>query len=91
MQVETLCVGPIQKPTLNTRMYQVQFAGGKVIELTANVIAESMYTQCVEDRNEYLLFDVLIDYHKDNKAIFLSDQHTTVQGRPVMCMTTAGW
>ena len=30
---------------LDTRMYQVDFAGGKVIELTANIIAKSMHTQ----------------------------------------------
>ena len=33
-------------PILDTRMYQVEFAGGEVTELTANVIAESMYAQC---------------------------------------------
>ena len=27
-------------PILDTRMYQVEFAGGEVTELTANVIAE---------------------------------------------------
>ena len=31
-------------PILDTSMYQVEFAGGKVTELTANIIAESMYT-----------------------------------------------
>ena len=63
-------------PILDMRMYQAEFAGSKVTELTANVIAES-------DRNEYFLLDVLVDYHKDNKAIFLTDQQITVRGRPV--------
>ena len=49
-------------PILNTRKFQVEFAGGKVIELTTNVIAESMYIQCNADRDEYLLLDVLVDY-----------------------------
>ena len=40
-------------PILNTRRFQVEFTGGKVTELTANVIAESMYAQCHADRNEY--------------------------------------
>ena len=39
-----------------------------------------MYTQCDEDENEYLLLDVLFDFHKDNKAISLADQQITVQG-----------
>ena len=42
-------------PILDTRMYQVEFAGGKVTELSANIIAESMYAQCNSKGNEYLL------------------------------------
>ena len=69
-------------PILDTRTYQVEF-GGEVTELMANVIAESMNIQCDADRNEYLLLDVLVNYWKDNKAISLTDQQITVQGRPV--------
>ena len=56
-------------PILETRMYQVEFAGGYVKELTTNVIAESMYIQCDADRNKYLLLDTLVDYHKGNETI----------------------
>ena len=41
--------------------------------------------------NEYLLLDVLVDYQKDNNAISLSDQQTTVLSRPVAHKITAGW
>ena len=75
----------------DTRMYQVEFTEGKVTELTANVITESMYTQCNIEGNEYLLLDVLVDYCRDNKTISLLDQQTTVQGRKVTHKTTAGW
>ena len=68
-------------PILNTKRYQVEFEGGEVTELTTNVLAESMYSQCNAEGNESLLLDVLVDYQKDNKAISLSDQQTTVQGR----------
>ena len=47
---------------MDTSVYQVEFVGGKAIELTGNIIAESMYIQCNTDRNEYLLLDVLDDY-----------------------------
>ena len=76
---------------MDTRTYQVKFAGSKVTELTANIIAESMYTQCYSEGNEYLLLDVLVDYQKDYKAISLSDQQITVWGRPVTAKTTADW
>ena len=61
------------EPILDNGMCQVEFAGGVVKELTADVIAESMSTQCAADR-KYLLLDVLVDYHKDNHAITLTDQ-----------------
>ena len=59
-------------------MYQVLFAGTKATDLTANVIAESTYIQCYTYGNEYLLLDALVDYCKDNKAIFLTEQQTIV-------------
>ena len=71
-------------------MYQVECARGKVIELTANVIAKSMYRQCDADRNEYLLLDSLVDYLKDNKDIFLTKQQVNMCDRPVTCKTTVG-
>ena len=61
------------------------------MELNTNVITESMYAWCDADGNEYLILDALVDYHKDNKVISLSDQQTTVQGRSVTFKTTAGW
>ena len=76
---------------LDSRMYQVEFTWGKVTELIANVIAESVYAQCNLDGNEYLLLYMLVDYRKNNKAISLSDQQITVQGRSINCKTTASW
>ena len=67
-------------PIFDTMMYQVEFAGGEVTELIANVFSESIYAQCGADGNEYLLFNLLIHHHKDNKAISLPDQQTSVQG-----------
>ena len=39
-------------PILETRVYQVEFARGKVTKFTANAIAESVYAQCKMDGNE---------------------------------------
>ena len=72
-------------------MLQVEFAGGEITQLTTNVIAESIYTKCDVDGNEYLLLNVLVDYCKDNKAIFLTAKQTSIQDRPVTCKTTVGW
>ena len=50
-----------------------------------------MYTQCDADGNDYVLTGVLVDYHKDNKAMSLMNQQTTIKGRPVTIKTTVGW
>ena len=47
-------------PILDTRMDQVEFAEGKVTELTTNIIAVSMYTQCNADENEYLFLNEFV-------------------------------
>ena len=80
-----------ENPIMDTRLYQVEFKGGKVTELTPNVIPELMYAQCDANGNEYLLLDALVYYCKDNKAISLTHQQIIVWGRPVTCKTIAGW
>ena len=71
-------------------MYQVEFAVGKVTELTTNIIAESMYTLCDADRNKYLILDLLVDYRKVNKVISPTKQQINILGRPVTQTSTAG-
>ena len=71
-------------------IYQVKFAQGKVKELTNNIIAEPMYVQCDADGNEYLLLDVIVDHHKNNRTISLTEQQTSIWGRPVNHKTSAG-
>ena len=76
---------------LDTRMFQVEFAGSQVTELIANGIAESMYAQCNIDGSEYFLLVSLVDYHKDKKAVSLIEQQISICCRPVTQMNTAGW
>ena len=72
---------------LDTRMYQVEFAGDKVTELTNNVITESMHALCDADRNEYLLLDLLVGYEKNknvlpshtNRSMFLANKYPVSQ------------
>ena len=50
-------------PIVDSRVYQLEFTGGKVTELTTNIIAELIYALCDADGNKYLLLDVLVDYN----------------------------
>ena len=72
--VDVLMCRAHTNPIFNTRMYQIECAGGEVTELTTNVIAESMYTQYDADGNVCLLLESIADYCKDNKAISPTEQ-----------------
>ena len=40
-----------QNPILDICLYEVEFPGGEMTELAANIISESMYAQCEVNRN----------------------------------------
>ena len=50
-----------QNPILDSRMYTVEFDDGTEAELTANMIAQSMYAQCDPEGNQYILLDSIVD------------------------------
>jgi hypothetical protein len=49
-------------PILDTRTYIVDFDDGDQTELTANMIAESLYLQCDPDGNQYVLLEEIVDH-----------------------------
>jgi hypothetical protein len=61
-------------PILDTRSYIVDFDDGDHAELTANMIAESLYLQCDPDSNQYVLLEEIVDHQRLPTAIKLSDQ-----------------
>ncbi len=77
---------------LDTHDYVITFDDGDMTELTANLIAESMYVQCDPDGNQYVLLDSIIDYRCLDTAAKLSDQ-TVVRnsGRTFKQCNTIGW
>ena len=58
-------------PILDTRSYIVHFDDGDQTELTANMIAESLYSQCDPDGHQYVLLDEIVDYRRTDSAIKL--------------------
>jgi hypothetical protein len=49
-------------PILDTRSYIIDFDDGDQTELTANMIAESLYLQCDPDGNQYVLLEEIVDH-----------------------------
>ena len=61
-------------PALDTRSYIVEFDDNDQAELTANLIAESMYAQCDPDGNQYLILADIVDHRSMDNVIKLNDQ-----------------
>ena len=80
-EFEGLPIGKADKnPILDTRVYNVDFSDGENAELGANIIAESMYTQCDIEGNQYRLMDHIVDHRKDYNMVCKDNQNVTVNG-----------
>lgn len=78
-------------PLLDTREYVVSFPDSVEQEYTANVIAESMYSQCDPDGNQVLMMESITDQRKTSKAVVHADAFITQNGRKYCRKTTQGW
>ena len=61
-----------QNTILDICLYDVEFPGGEITEMVAN-IGESMYTECDVIWNEYLLLMAFIDHRKNDSALSVED------------------
>lgn len=79
-------------PLLDTRTYEIQFEDGSTEEVTANLIAESLWSQCDAEGNEELLMDEIVDHRRDGSAVSMENgTFTTSSGNERKKITTAGW
>ena len=76
---------------MDSRVYRVEFDDGDVCELTANIIAESMYASCDADGSEYILFDSFVDYKRNRRAVTKDTQRIVHNHRNSLCRSTVGW
>ena len=74
----------------DTRMYLVEFPDGEVTELTANTIATTMYANCDDEGNEYLLLESILDWRKNDDALSLEQQVGSENGKKFWRRSTAG-
>ena len=79
-------------PYLNSIMYEVELADGRIKEYGANIIAENMLTQVDSDGFTLALMEGIIDYkHDDLIAIPKADKYiTTGRGQRRLRKTMAG-
>ena len=80
-----------EHPVLDIMRYEVEFGDGKITELTANVIAESMYAQVDSEEHDTLLMDCMVDYKRNDHVPTIQYQKILVKGRPSLRHSTVGW
>ena len=78
-------------PILNTSLYEVEFPGGVMTKLTANINEESMYAQCYVNGNEYLSLEAFINHRKYDSALSVEDQKIVFKGQEILRKLTDGW
>jgi Reverse transcriptase (RNA-dependent DNA polymerase) len=78
-----------QNPILDTREYEVQLPDGSIDILSANAIAEAMYSQVDEQGHHHLLIKEISDHRKDGSAVATDDGY--YPGTQQKRWTTKGW
>jgi hypothetical protein len=79
-------------PTLDTRMYEVEYPNGHKASLTVNAIAENMFAQVDDEGNRHVLFEEIIDHRTDGTEVKQQDSFlTTRNGNKRRRETTKGW
>jgi hypothetical protein len=80
-----------QNPLLDTRIYEVEFSDGQVLEYAANVIAENLYSQVDEEGHHQVMLDEIVDHKSNKSAVLPDDGYITLNGRRHRRITTKGW
>jgi hypothetical protein len=76
---------------LDNRSYIVNFDDGNQTELTASMIAESLYLQCDPNGNQYVLLGEIVDHGRLPAAVKLSDQKIVrADGKTYLKHSTVG-
>ena len=79
-------------PLRDYSRYEIEFPDGSVDEVEANVIAESMVSECDPEGRHYKLFKEISDHRKDGTALNVAQGSFTMSaGNPVSKRTTRGW
>ena len=73
-----------QNPIEDTHLYEVDFPRGKMTELVANIIAESMYSQCDVDVNEYPPLEAFVNHRKKGSALSVEVHKVFIKGEKLL-------
>ena len=77
-----------RNPILDTRTYELEFKYGSMSNYYEFFIAESMYAQCDEEVQKYLLFGSILDHKTNGNSLSVEDQYVVVRGQSLKRKTT---
>ena len=81
-----------ENPILDTRVYEVEYADGRIASMAANQIAENLFAQVDAEGNRHVLLDEIVDHRKNQDALDPADAFiTTRSGAKRRIPTTRGW
>ena len=79
-------------PIINTRMYEVDYVDGHKAAMNANAIASNIFNQVDQDKQQFSLFDEIIDTRTDGNQINKVDAFIhIVNGNKRRRETTKEW
>ena len=81
-----------ENPLLDTRGYAVEFRDGHSESVSANLIAQNLYSQFDEEGNRHILLADIVDHRRDERAVDKQDAFVTMgNGVKRRRETTQGW
>jgi Reverse transcriptase (RNA-dependent DNA polymerase) len=79
---------PHKNPLLDTREWEVEYPDGTVDVLTANAIAEALYSRVDAEGHEHMLLQEILEHKFDGNLLSKDDMH--IQGTNRLRRTTKG-
>jgi hypothetical protein len=81
-----------KNPVLDTRVFEVEFGDGHTAAMTANAIAENLFSQVDQDGHRLLLMDEIMDHRRGSDGMMADDAFvTSANGQQRKKQTTRGW
>ena len=79
-------------PLLDSRLYEVEHMDGLISHITANTIAENLFSQVDDEGNRHVLLDSIIDARTDGSELTANDAFIlSPNGGKRRRKTTKGW
>jgi hypothetical protein len=78
-------------PMSDTRMYEVRLPDGSSRELTYNIIAENLFSQCDTEGRQFQIIKEISDHRSDDTAIRKGEEWINTKSGKRRKLTTRGW